>query len=223
MARPAPKNAAPTQKFIDIIDIVDDIVILAGENACIVIEVMSTNFALLSSEEQEAKIYAYASLLNSLSFPIQILVRSKQLDVSQYLKLLDVERTKAKTESLAKQMGLYRDFVQELVKVNTILDKKFYIVIPYSSLEKSLTQAQLKDGNNTAQKNFLVESKAALYSKSDAIQTQLNRLNLKSERLGKEKLTKLYYDIFNDNHIDNQEAENLINPVTLGKENNARR
>jgi hypothetical protein len=50
--------------------------------------------------------------------------------------LLDDEKAKAQTEALSKQMGLYRNFVQELVKVNTILDKKFYIVIPYSSLEK---------------------------------------------------------------------------------------
>jgi hypothetical protein len=220
MAKAAPKNAAPTQKFIEIVDINDDIVVLAGENACIVIEVMSTNFALLSQEEQEAKIYAYASLLNSLSFPIQILIRSKRLDVSSYLKLIDEERTKAQTETLSKQMGLYRNFVQELVKVNTILDKKFYIVIPYSSLEKSLTQTKEVVENDTPQKDFVAEAKAALYSKADSIQTQLNRLNLKSEKLGKEKLTKLFYDIFNDTRIDHHEAESLINPLTLGKESN---
>jgi hypothetical protein len=55
---------------------------LAGENACIVIEVMATNFAFIPAEEQEAKIYSYASLLNALSFPIQIVIRSKKLDVS---------------------------------------------------------------------------------------------------------------------------------------------
>lgn len=220
MAKAAPKNATPTQKFIEIVDIIDDIVVLAGENACIIIEVMATNFSLLSQEEQEAKIYSYASLLNSLSFPIQILIRSKQLDVSQYLKLLDTERAKAQTETLSKQMGLYRNFVQELVKVNTILDKKFYIIIPYSSLEKSLSQTPGAAKNEAPQKNFVSDAKAALYSKSDAIQTQLNRLNLKSEKLGKEKLTKLYYDIFNDSRIDHQEAGNLINPLTLGKEGN---
>lgn len=220
MARTAPKNATPTQRFIEIIDIVDDIVVLAGENACIIIEVMATNFALLSNEEQEAKIYSYASLLNSLSFPIQIVIRSKKLDVSSYLKLLDEERAKAQTAALSKQMTLYRNFVQELVKVNTILDKKFYIVIPYSTLEKALMQAPVTVENNTPQKDFISEAKAGLYSKADAIHNQLNRLNLKSETLGKEKLTKLFYDIFNDAHIDNQQAENLINPLTLGKENN---
>lgn len=222
MARTAPKNATPTQKFIEIVDIVDDIVVLAKDNACLVIEVMATNFALLSAEEQSAKIYSYASLLNSLSFPIQILIRSKKLDVSAYLKLLDDERAKAQTETLAKQMGLYRDFVQELVKVNTILDKKFYIVVPYSSMEKPLTGTGETIKSNSAQKDFVSEAKAALYSKADAIHTQLNRLNLKSDRLDKEKLIKLFYDIFNDEHIDHQETGHLTKPLTLGKENHAR-
>jgi hypothetical protein len=218
MAKTALKNAAPTQKFIEITDIVDDIVVLAKENACLVIEVMATNFALLSAEEQNSKIYSYASLLNSLSFPIQILIRSKKLDVSAYLKLLDEERAKAQTETLAKQMGLYRNFVQELVKVNTILDKKFYIVIPYSSMEKTFTAAGgLGEGGST-QKDFASEAKAGLYSKADAVQTQLNRLNLKSERLNKEKLTKLYYDIFNNSRIDHQETGNLVKPIISGKE-----
>jgi hypothetical protein len=218
MAKTAPKNATPTQKFIEIVDIVDDIVILAGKNACLIIEVMATNFALLSAEEQEAKIYSYASLLNSLSFPIQIVIRSKKLDVSSYLKLLDEERAKAQTESLSKQMGLYRDFVQELVKVNTILDKKFYIVIPYSTFENAPAEARGTATGSSSQKDFISEAKAGLYSKADAIHSQLNRLNLKSERLGKEKLTKLFYDIFNDVHIDNQQTDHLADPLTLGRE-----
>jgi hypothetical protein len=136
--------------------------------------------------------------------------------------LLDEERAKAQTETLAKQMGLYRNFVQELVKVNTILDKKFYIIIPYSSLEKPLTGTGEAVRNNSSQKDFVSEAKAALYSKADAIHTQLNRLNLKSEKLDKEKLIKFYYDIFNDDHIDNQETQHLTKPMTLGKEGHAR-
>jgi len=220
MAKTAPKNAAPTQKFIEIVDIVDDIAILAKENACIVIEVMATNFALLSSDEQGSKIFAYASLLNALSFPIQILIRSKRLDVSLYLKLLDVEKARAQTAALSRQIGLYREFVQELVKVNTILDKKFYIVIPYSSMEKTFGDTRNARESNAPKNDFASDAKAGLYSKADAVQTQLTRLNLKSERLGKEKLTKLYYDIFNDSRIDHHETETITKPITLGKEAN---
>ena len=134
--------------------------------------------------------------------------------------MLDVEKAKAQTAALSRQIGLYRDFVQELVKVNTILDKKFYIVIPYSSMEKTFADTKNVGENNAPKKDFASEAKAGLYTKADAVQTQLNRLNLKSERLGKEKLTKLFYDIFNDSRIDHHETENLVKPITLGKENN---
>lgn len=213
MASTVQKNAAPSQKFIEITDIVDDIVILAGGNACLIIEIQATNFSLLSLEEQGAKIFSYASLLNALSFSIQIMIRSKKLDVSNYLKLLDEEKAKAQTEALSKQIGLYRNFVQELVKVNTILDKKFYIVIPYSSLEKGIGGATETIGDNSAQGNFIAGAKAALYSKADAVHTQLNRLNLKAETLDKEKITKLFYDIFNDESINHQQTENITKPI----------
>lgn len=218
MAGSVQKNATPTQRFIEIIDILDDIVILAGGNACLAIEVKATNFSLLSTEEQGAKIYSYASLLNALSFPVQIVIRSKKLDVSNYLKLLDNEKAKARTEELSKQIGLYRNFIQELVKVNTIIDKKFYIVIPYSSLEKGIGGAKEAIVDSSSKNNFLQGAKAALYSKAEAVHEQLNRLDLKAETLGKEKLTKLFYDIFNDEDISHEQVEHATKPITTGKE-----
>jgi len=195
---------------------VGDIVVISGGNACIVIEVKATNFALLSAEEQDAKIYSYASLLNSLSFPIQIVIRSKKLDVSSYLNLLDEEKTKTQNQNLAKQIGLYKNFVQELVKVNTILDKKFYIVIPYSSLEKGLTGPR----NTTVgdkEDDFVAYAKASLHSKAESLHTQLKRLNLKAETLDSEKLAKLFYDIFNDAGAAHQTTSQNT-PIVLGKE-----
>lgn len=218
MAKTAPKNTASTQKFIEIVDVVDDVVVLTGGNACLIIEVKATNFALLSAEEQDAKIYSYASLLNSLSFPIQIVIRSKKLDITSYLSLLEEERGKTQNKYLANQIGLYKDFVQELVKVNIILDKKFYIVIPYSSLEKGLTGAREQVSANSPQNNFIIGAKTSLHSKAESLHTQLGRLNLKAETLNKEQVTKLFYDIFNDETIDHHQTQHATTPMTLGKE-----
>lgn len=219
MAKTAQKNIASTQKFIEIVDIVDDIVIIAGGYACLVIEVKATNFALLSAEEQDAMIFSYASLLNSLSFSIQVLIRSKKLDISSYLNLLADEEKKTQNQALAKQIGLYKNFVQELVKVNTILDKRFYIVIPYSSLEKGITGAKAATGMTTPQSDFFIGAKTALHSKAESMHAQLGRLNLKAETLDKEQLTKLYYDIFNDNTLsEHLETEHLTKPIIGRKE-----
>lgn len=213
-------NQTSTQKFIEIVDVVDDIVVLRGGNACLIIEVQATNFALLSAEEQDAKIYSYAALLNSLSFPIQIVIRSKRLNVASYLKLLEDERIASKNPALSEQIGLYKDFVEELVKVNTILDKKFYITIPYSSLEKGLTGVKEQAGINSSQSFFLVGAKASLHSKAESLHTQLGRLNLKAETLNKEQVIKLFYEIFNDVNIDSEQSLDTVKPAAAeqGKE-----
>ncbi len=219
MPKTAQKNIASTQKFIEIVDIIDDIVIIAGGNACLVIEVKSTNFSLLSGEEQDAILFSYASLLNSLSFSIQILIRSKRLDVSSYLNQLIDEERKTQNQSLAKQIGLYKSFVQELVKVKTILDKRFYVVIPYSSLEKGLAGAKDATGKTRLQNDFYLGAKDSLHSKAEALHSQMRRLNLKSETLSKEQLIKLFYDIFNDAAIsDYQEATGTTSTMAIGKE-----
>lgn len=218
MKKSARGNSNSTQKFIEIIDIVDDIVITKGGNACLIIEVKATNFALLSAEEQDAKIYSYAALLNSLSFPIQIVIKSKRLDISSYLKLLEEEKIASKNPGLSQQIGFYKDFITELVKVNTILDKKFFVIIPYSSLEKGLTGVKEQAGANSSQSYFLIGAKASLRSKAESLHTQLQRLNLKAETLSKEQLIKVYYEIFNDINIDSQQTEHTTRPMTLGKE-----
>jgi hypothetical protein len=217
MATPV-RNLPSTQGFIEINDIIDDIVIQGGGCACLVIEVSATNFALLSPEEQDAKIYAYASLLNSLSFPIQIVIRSKKLDISNYIKLLDDERSKTQNTDLATQIGLYRDFVKELVKVNTVLDKKFYIIIPYSSLEKGSSRDKTGLKSNTVGGNFVIGATASLHSKAESVHTQLRRLSLKARTLNEDQLTKLFYDIFNDNTIDHAQSEQKAKTTDIEKE-----
>jgi hypothetical protein len=210
----AQKQSNSTQAFIEIQDIVDDIVILRGGNACLVIEVGATNFALLSQEEQDARIYAYAALLNSLSFPIQIVIRSKQLNIASYLKLLEEEHLNAKNPSFANQIGMYKDFVAELVQTNTILDKKFYMVIYYSSLEQGATGIKEQAGVTASQSLFVIGAKTSLHSKAESLHTQIQRLGLRAQTLGKEKLIKLFYEIFNDTNIDSQGAENFVKPET---------
>ena len=169
MKKSAQKIKATTQKFTEILDIVDNIVLLASGNACSVIEVQATNFALLSQEEQNIKVLSYSSLLNSLSFSIQVFIRSKKIDISSYLRLLDLEIEKSQSQLLKNQIKIYRDFVQELVSVNVVLDKKFYIVIPYSGLESGVAMSR---------ENYFLSAKAKLITKAEGLHSMLRRMNL---------------------------------------------
>lgn len=218
MKTPAQKIHATTQKFTEIIDIVDNVVILAGGNASLVIEITASNFALLSKKEQDAKIYAYASLLNSLTFPIQILIRNKRIDISSYLKELDEEEIATKNELLAQHIRHYREFVREMVRVNVVLNKTFYVVIPFSSLEAGLGGVKQTFGKNEAEKQaFIQAAQKALNGKAEAIHSQLAKLAVASKTLEKEELIKLFYDIFNDSAIQGSQAQSDIgSPMIKG-------
>jgi type IV secretory pathway VirB4 component len=183
-------QGATTQKFIEILDIIDNVVLLSSGNACSIIEIQATNFALLSKEEQDVKVLSYASLINSLSFPVQIFIRSKKIDITSYLKLLENEASKSQNELLKNQISQYRAFVQELVKVNEILDKKFYFVLPYSGLES---------GMGMDQKNFYLSAKAKLATKAESLHAMLHRMNLPAKTLGKEELIELFNELYNGN------------------------
>lgn len=188
MKNSAQKTKATTQKFIEILDIMDNVVLLSSGNACLVIEVQATNFALLSQEEQNVRVLSYSSLLNSLSFPIQVFIRSKKIDISSYLRLLDSEVEKSQNQLLKNQIKLYKDFVQELVRVNAVLDKKFYIAIPYTGLES---------GIGMGRDNFFLSAKSKLATKAESLHAMLRRMNLSAKTLNKEELVKLFHEIYN--------------------------
>lgn len=217
----AQKIHATTQKFTEIVDVFENIVVFSSGNACLVIEVTATNFALLSKEEQDAKVFAYSSLLNSLSFPIQIYIRSKKIDISSYLRLLTQEAKKTQNQTLGNRIRQYRDFVQELVRVNTILDKKFYIVIPYSYLEAGgpSTRQTPVSQNQTQKKTLAGSAKIALDLKVKSLLSQLQRLNLFAKILEKEELTKLFYEIYNGDLLETNQASDNVRSMIVKTQN----
>lgn len=195
------QKTASTQRFIEIEDIVDNIIFFSGGNASMVIEVTATNFALLSKGEQEAKIASYVSFLNSLSFPIQIFIRNKQLDISSYLKLLSTQESTQQNPIVKERIRLYREFVANLVKVNIVLDKNFYIALSYSYLEHGIgsTTAGMKHKGSAA--DFHGNAKAGLHTKAQGIQSQLTSLNLKTKVLGHDELAALFYEAYNGDQV----------------------
>ncbi len=210
MKKTAQKTAS-TQKFIEIENIIDNIVFFTGGNAAMVVEVTATNFALLSQGEQQAKIASYVALLNSLSFPIQIFIRNKKLDISSYLRLLQDQEGSQPNPIVKERIRLYREFVANLVKVNTVLDKKFYIAFSFSSLEKGITAKASE---------FQSNAKAGLHTKAQGIQSQLTNLNLKNKVLGHDELASLFYEVYNGDltHATQVGGENsfpIVRPTTL--------
>ncbi len=208
MKNSAQKITATTQKFIEIEDIVDNLVLLSGGKACLIMEVLATNFALQSKEEQQVKILSYASLLNSLSFPIQIVILSRKLDISSYVKLLEAQAAKAGNPNLASQITMYKDFVAQLVHDKSVLDKKFYLAISFSFLERGASGV----ANAKNKHAMIIDAKNLLMSKAQSIIQELVRAGLKSKILEKNELIKLFYEIYNSDsgaHIS-QSSNDII-------------
>ena len=195
----AQKIHATTQKFTEIVDFADDIVILEGGNACMIIEITASNFALLSKREQDSRIFSYAGMLNSLSFPIQVLIRNRRMDISSYITELEKQINSTKNQQLAAYIEYYSAFVKEMVTVNVVLNKSFYIIVPFSSLEMGVTGATQTQQKKLSQKETFIESaRKILQNKAVALLGQLQKFATSARILEKEDLIKLYYEIYNE-------------------------
>ncbi len=209
-----------TQQHLDIEDLTDNLVLLKDGSCCLLLETTAINFGLLSEEEQDAIIYTYAGLLNSLTFPAQIVIRSQLKDISSYLNLLKEQEDKQTRPALKGQIKKYRQFVEKTVKENNVLDKKFYISIPFSTLELGITQSAIslsKKGLPFPKDYILKHAKVNLYPKRDHVIRQFSKMGLKTQQLTTEKLIKLFYNIYNPEAHGQQFAETLQyqTPLTL--------
>lgn len=198
---PAPVRAS-TQDHLDIEDIRDNLVLLKDGSCCLLLQTTAVNFSLLSESEQDAIIYAYAGLLNSLTFPIQIVVTSQKKNIANYLALLASQKQKITNPLLKTQVERYYEFVKKTVAENEVLDKKFYLVIPFSSLELGVSTAltasiKRKPGLPFDKQSILTRAKNALVPKRDHLLKQLTRIGLKAKQLTTPDLIKLFYNYYN--------------------------
>lgn len=201
MAQPIVPIRSSTQQFIEIEDITQNMVLFVDGSASVVIATTAVNFGLLSEKEQESLIFAYAGLLNSLSFPIQIVVRSQHKDITAYLQLLEDQEKKQKNSKLEKSIHSYKTFIESTVKEKNVLDKKFYIVIPFSSLELGVSTKVLfgsrKKGLPYPKPYVLERALTVLTPKKDHLLRLLGRLGLRGEQLTNEQLIKLFFIHYN--------------------------
>lgn len=198
MAKPtAAPIRATTQQFLAIEDIADDILILQDGSCALLLETTAVNFGLLSEDEQDALIYAYASLLNSLSFPLQIVILSKRMDISSYIELVTQEEENQVDVILKERMKRYKEFILSIVKENRVLEKKFYLVIPFSSLELGVKGALGKKKLPFSKDYITSRAKTSLLPKRDHLLRQLSRFGLRGKQLTTQELVELFFNLYN--------------------------
>ncbi len=210
-----PSITATTQQHLDIEEIKNNLVILKNGSACAVLQTTAVNFDLFSEIEQDAIIAAFSMLLNSITFPIQVVVRSKKLDITKYIE--KVQRTENKiTDPLLKhQAEAYRKFVQEIIKRNEVLDKKFYVVIPSGGTSDKEVGSNPFDwlfkllGTHTKRisvnvDQVLHDAQTQLLPKIDHVAKEFNRLGVRARQMTTQELVELYFDIYNPSTVHGQ-------------------
>ena len=219
-------DGSPVQQKIYLEDIKDGVVVLKGGNLRAILMTSSTNFALKSADEQDALILKYQSFLNSLDFPLQILIISRQLDISDYLATLEQKRKEQPNELLKIQISEYVDFVKNLIEVSNIMSQSFFVVVPLSQIEKKegAGAAGLLDKLGIFNKKPQAEQeksdedlKAQLWQRVEYVVSGLTGLGLKAAPLNTQEITELFYHLYN---MDLKEKPAFATTEEKGKKKN---
>ena len=222
-AVPARTNANSTQNALLIAEIRDGIVIMSDGSFRSVVMVKSINFDLMSPQEQEAVEYSYQGFLNSLYFPVQIFLRSQRVDLQPYIEKLDKIRTEHDNMLLALLMEDYIMYIDQLSQQTNIMDKKFYVVIPYFptvDVQKALTQSKnffsglsgifnSKEQHVTINEADLEKAKTELRNRVQSVLSGLMQCGIQGLPLDTQELIELYYDTYNPDTATRQQLKNF--------------
>lgn len=224
---PPPKPAAATpnstQNNLQIAEIRDGIVIMNDGSFRSVVMFKSINFDLMSPTEREAVEFSYQNFLNSLYFPIQIFIRSEKVDMAPYIEKLEKIRSEHDNMLLAILMDNYLDYVDQLASQTNIMDKHFYVVIPFlpqEAKQHSLTSSKnLLDGVfglfNKSQTHVVIneakleEAKTELRNRVQSVLGGLLQCGVQGLPLDTQELIELYYDAYNPDTATRQHLQRL--------------
>lgn len=205
------KPKTTTQRFLDIAEIRDDVVVLKDGTLRAVLLVSSVNFALKSEDEQNATISGYVSFLNSFDFPLQIVIQSRNLNIDPYLEKIKQLEKEQTNELLRIQTADYRQFVQELIQLGQITSKRFYVVVPYNPASDKakgffarLNEVFYPAPAITLKGGKFIERKRELVRRVDLIVSGLDSMGLSSVMLNTQNLIELYYNTYNPVTSQNQ-------------------
>ncbi len=183
------KSKISSRRQIQVREVKDNILILPNNQYRIVIETSSINFELKSEDEQDVLIDNFQNFLNSLPSSLQILIRVREVDIDNYLEKVGESKNNEREKVYKDQIDNYKEFIQKLVIGNKILARHFYIVIPYTPIEKN---------------NDFKIIKEQMHLQRDIILRGLEKLGMKASSLNSLEILDLFYGFYNPTQIKTQ-------------------
>lgn len=224
--KPTPKNPNSTQSTLQLSELRDGMVIMVDGSFRAVIACKSINFDLMSDREREGVEYSYQNFLNSLTFPVQILVRSQRVDIGPYIEKLIATRRQQDNMLLGVLMDDYIGFIDALAQDANIMEKSFYIVVPYfpqGDAANLVEQGKGFFGKLFARpQNNITKIDTAAYQKAkdeiknrvDVVMAGMFQIGVQSVQLDTKSLGELYYNFYNPDTAVNQPLGNFDNVAT---------
>ena len=202
-----------TQRNLPFSQLRENIIIMKDSSARIVLRCSTINFLLKSTEEQDSIIMSFQRFLNSLDFPVQIMVRSTKLDIDGYLWKLKDKAVSQKNELLQNQTYEYIEYLKKLVEVAQIMKKDFYVVVPFDKEEDQSVKSTgifgifknfwraINNGDDIAKIRWQIRSFTAtkkwISGRVNTVKTSLDSIGIKASELDKSELVKLLSEYYN--------------------------
>lgn len=203
-------SGASTQKYVDVDEIKDGVIVLKNGSLRSILLVSSINFDLKSTDEQDAIILQYQAFLNSLDFPLQIMISSRRLNIDPYIDFLGEKERVQSNELLRLQISEYQNFIKNLTEVSNIMTKSFYITVPFSPVESkeggffSKISAMFSPHQEIMKKRETFETyKNQLWQRVDHVISGLSGIGLKIVPLETQEIIELLYNSYNPNMYKN--------------------
>ncbi|HEX7484240.1 MAG TPA: hypothetical protein VF281_03745 [Candidatus Saccharimonadales bacterium] len=204
-----PVNQNTTQNSLIISEIRENMAIMNDGSFRAVIACKSINFDLMSSREREGVEYSYQNFLNALYFPIQIFIRSQRVDIGPYIDRLATIRRSQDNMLLNVLMDDYINFIDILSQEANIMDKSFFIIVPFYPAGDLATLKDQGKGffgkifggpQTTAtkiDKATYDKAKDEIKNRVDSVTSGLYQIGVKSVQLNTKELGELYYNMYN--------------------------
>ncbi len=194
-------SSPSTQDFVPVRDIRDNVVILKNGQLCMALLASSINFALKSSDEQQAILAQFQAFLNTLDFSVQFYIQSRRLNIQPYLNQL-IEREPLQDNDLMRiQLREYMEFIRTFTTEVDVMSKNFFVIIPYTPTQidftSNLSAVFGRKKDIAIEDSKFEENRLQLEQRVSLVEQGLARVGVRTIALQNEELVELYYHIFN--------------------------
>ena len=213
-------EAASATQFLAIDTIREDVIVLKEGGLRVVLMCSSLNFALKSTDEQDAITFQYENFLNSLDFSLQFVIHSRKLNIAPYIDSLRTRQKNEDNELLKIQINEYIEFITSFVDMTNIMSKTFYVVVPFTPniLEQKGFASSIFGAFKTKKTSTDVgpfeEQKNQLWQRVDAVISGLRRISVRSVALNTEELIELFYGLYNPSEFEKTANAPSLKQVT---------